>query len=165
MVSRTLSCQGEPGLRGSSGPLERPPLVQAWHDDRHYLQKEGGLDRCFQHRSGALCEGKPAFGSWSDTEGQLHINCLEMMAVCSSPSEFLTGPEGTLRASPLRQHDSGILYKSARRAHLKMPFRDGKTPLGVGASRPAVIEGSTCAWRIEPRSRHASPQRSVCSTH
>ena len=30
---------------------------------------------------GALCEGRPAFGSWSHEESHLHINCLEMLAV------------------------------------------------------------------------------------
>ncbi len=31
---------------------------------------------------GALCEGKPTFGLWSKEESGLHINCLEMLAVC-----------------------------------------------------------------------------------
>ncbi len=38
---------------------------------------------------GALCEGRPAFGSWSDAEGRLHINCLEMTAVCRGLQTFL----------------------------------------------------------------------------
>ncbi len=73
----------------------------------------------------------------------------------SSSSNLLAAAEGTPRASPLRQHDSGVLYKSPGRAHLETPFRDGKMPLGMGTSQPAFIEGSTCARRIEPRSRHA----------
>ncbi len=31
---------------------------------------------------GALCEGKLTFGLWSEEESGLHINCLEMLAVC-----------------------------------------------------------------------------------
>ncbi len=33
---------------------------------------------------GALCEGKPTFGLWSEEESGLHINCLEMLAVCQA---------------------------------------------------------------------------------
>ncbi len=31
---------------------------------------------------GALCEGKPTFGLWSEEESGLHLNCLELLAVC-----------------------------------------------------------------------------------
>ncbi len=33
---------------------------------------------------GALCEGRPDFCLWSKEEGSLHINCLEMLAVCGA---------------------------------------------------------------------------------
>ncbi len=38
---------------------------------------------------GALCEGKPTFGLWSEEESGLHINCLEMLAVCRACQVFL----------------------------------------------------------------------------
>ncbi len=38
---------------------------------------------------GALCEGKPTFGHWSETESGFHINCLEMLAVCRACQFFL----------------------------------------------------------------------------
>ncbi len=38
---------------------------------------------------GALCEGKPSFGLWSEKESGLHINCLEMLAVCQPCQFFL----------------------------------------------------------------------------
>ncbi len=38
---------------------------------------------------GALCEGKPTFGLWSEEESGLHINCLEMLAVCQACQFFL----------------------------------------------------------------------------
>ena len=38
---------------------------------------------------GALFEGKPAFGLWSDREKCLHINCLEMIAVENALRRFL----------------------------------------------------------------------------
>ncbi len=39
---------------------------------------------------GALCDSKPAFGLWSKKEGHLHINRLEMLAVCLSLRTFLS---------------------------------------------------------------------------
>ena len=38
---------------------------------------------------GALFEGKPVFGLWSDQEKCLHINCLEMIAVENALKRFL----------------------------------------------------------------------------
>ncbi len=38
---------------------------------------------------GALCDGKPSFGHWSKEKGWLHINCLEMLAVCLGLRTFL----------------------------------------------------------------------------
>ncbi len=43
---------------------------------------------------GALCEGKPTFGLWSEEESGLHINCLEMLAVCHACQLFLLGIRG-----------------------------------------------------------------------
>lgn len=43
---------------------------------------------------GALCDGKPAFGHWSKEEGWLHINCLEMLAVCLGLRTFLPDLRG-----------------------------------------------------------------------
>ena len=38
---------------------------------------------------GAICEGTPVFGLWSDREKLLHINCLEMIAVKNALTRFL----------------------------------------------------------------------------
>ncbi len=63
LASRKPPCQGEPGLRCSSG--------------------------------------KPAFSLWSKKECYLHINCLEMLAVCLGLRTFLPDLKGTSRLSPL----------------------------------------------------------------
>ncbi|CAM4610191.1 unnamed protein product [Leuciscus chuanchicus] len=47
-----------------------------------------------QHSWGALHEGKPASGLWSSTEQSLHINCLEMKAVCLALKAFLSNLKG-----------------------------------------------------------------------
>ncbi len=43
---------------------------------------------------GALCEGKLTFGLWSEKESGLHINCLEMIAVCQACQFFLPDKRG-----------------------------------------------------------------------
>ncbi len=43
---------------------------------------------------GAQCEGKPTFGLWSEEESGLHINCLEMLAVCRACHFFLPDIRG-----------------------------------------------------------------------
>ncbi|KAL0179853.1 hypothetical protein M9458_025295, partial [Cirrhinus mrigala] len=48
LVSQMPSCQGRPGLRSSPSSLEGPSVDGAGCTPGHCLQKEGGLDRCFQ---------------------------------------------------------------------------------------------------------------------
>ncbi len=43
---------------------------------------------------GVLCEGKPTFGLWSEEESGLHINCLEMLAVCHACQFLLSDIKG-----------------------------------------------------------------------
>ncbi|KAL0204548.1 hypothetical protein M9458_002566, partial [Cirrhinus mrigala] len=43
---------------------------------------------------GALCDGKPAFGLWTKAEAGIHINCLEMLAVCRALHFFLPDLKG-----------------------------------------------------------------------
>ncbi len=43
---------------------------------------------------GMLCEGKPTFGPWSEEEPGLHLNCLEMLAVCHACQFFLPDIRG-----------------------------------------------------------------------
>lgn len=45
-------------------------------------------------RWGALCEGIPAFGSWSSLEKCLHINSLEMMPLFLALKTFLPAQQG-----------------------------------------------------------------------
>ena len=43
---------------------------------------------------GALLEGRPVYGLWSDQESLLHINCLEMLAVENALKHFLPYLQG-----------------------------------------------------------------------
>lgn len=38
---------------------------------------------------GATCNGCPAYGVWKSRHLSWHINCLEMLAVCLAPNQFL----------------------------------------------------------------------------
>ncbi len=42
----------------------------------------------------ALCDGKPFFGPWSEKEGYLHINCLEILAVWLGFRTFMSDLRG-----------------------------------------------------------------------
>ncbi len=54
------------------------------------VQKEDGHDRCLQlGMPPTLYGGRLAFGSWSNLEQRLHINCLEMLAVFIALKTFL----------------------------------------------------------------------------
>lgn len=79
-------------------------------------------------RVGELCSStdqpsEPGFLSFRKWK----ISCRSVASKCCWYVDLLTRPEGTPCASPLGQHDSGILYKSPGQAHLEMPFQDGKT--------------------------------------
>ncbi len=62
---------------------------------------------------GALLEGKPTFGLWSKEESGLHINCLEMLAVCHACQFFLPDIRGhhVLVPSDSRSEMSSIKYQ------------------------------------------------------
>lgn len=43
---------------------------------------------------GAMCEGKPTLGPWLKEKSQLHIKCLEMLALCRALLTFLPDLKG-----------------------------------------------------------------------
>ncbi len=92
---------------------------------------------------GALCEGKPTFGLWSEEESGLHINCLEMLAVCHACQFFLPDIRGhhVLVRSDSRSVVSYINHKP----HLEAPLQAGELPSCVGSDQSALAEGNTCA--------------------
>ncbi len=84
LTSRMQPRNGDSGLRISPGPLEGPLLAKARHDSRHGAQKEGIMNRRFQQGLVCAVRGQTDFGLWSKEESGLHINCLEMLAVCQA---------------------------------------------------------------------------------
>ncbi len=85
LASRTPPRNGDSGLCISPGPFKGPPLAKARRDLTHSAQKEG----CSNKGWGALCEGQTDLRSWSEEESGLHINCLEILAVCHACQFFL----------------------------------------------------------------------------
>ncbi len=84
-LGRLYTRNGDSGLCISPGPFKGPPLAKARRDLTHSAQKEG----CSNKGWGALCEGQTDLRSWSEEESGLHINCLEMLAVCHACQLFL----------------------------------------------------------------------------
>ncbi len=78
--------QGEPGLCNIPSPLKRPSLDGKGHAWEWFARER--LSRQM------LCEGKPTFGHWLKAEKRLHINCLEMLAVCRAWQFFLPDLKG-----------------------------------------------------------------------
>ncbi len=92
---------------------------------------------------GTLCDGKPAFGLWSKKEGYLHINCLDMLAVCLGLRTFL--PD-------LRGHH--VLVRSDSMTGVSYINRQG----ALSSRRLFILAERllrACAGQTEPRSRHA----------
>ncbi len=102
---------------------------------------------------GALCEGKPTFGPWSEDESGLNINCLEMLAV-SGLSILTAGHSGTPRANTLRQQIRGVIHKLPGWPHLEVTLHAGERPSCMGSEQSALTEGDACAGQYEPRSTH-----------
>lgn len=80
--------QGNPPLHQSCGPFENSLPVSIRHPVGTDLHEEGGNDRCLQLGLGSSVRRRPAFGSWSNLEQCLTINCLKMMAGFSSPKKL-----------------------------------------------------------------------------
>ncbi|XDV12998.1 hypothetical protein PO909_001522 [Leuciscus waleckii] len=109
---------------------------------------------------GALLEGRPLFGQWSEREKLLHINCLEMMAVDNALRRFLSPDKKTPRLGPFGQHVSGGLYKSPRRYQIQNPSQADGTPPGLGSAQSALAQGSACARPSECGTRQTVQKQS-----
>ncbi|XDV30682.1 hypothetical protein PO909_033538 [Leuciscus waleckii] len=83
MALKPSSYQGGPQLHQSPGSLESG--VSLGIVSRRMVVTTDASNTAW----GALCEGKPASGSWTSTEGWLHINCQEMLAVLLAFKTFL----------------------------------------------------------------------------
>ncbi len=121
--------QGNPSLCQSCGPLDNSSPVFIRRAVGSDLQKEGSHNGCLQLRLGGSVWGQPDIWLLVDPWAtyQLHINCLEMMAVCLALKTFLTALKGhhslvrldkttviayTNHQGSLRSHP---LYRMARR--------------------------------------------------
>ncbi len=114
---------------------------------------------------GALCEGKSTFGLWSEKESGLHINFLEMLALCHACQFFLPDIRGH---HVLVRSVRGVLHKSPGRPRLEATLHAGERPSCVGSEQSALTKGSLCAGQVEPWNSQGtmSPQgngRSTCS--
>ncbi len=155
LTSRMQPRNGDSGLRISPGPLEGPLLAKARHDSRHGAQKEGYHDRRFQQGLGCAVRGQTDFGLWSKEESGLHINCLEMLAVCQACQFCLLDIKG--------HH---MLVHSDSRSVVSYINHQG----GLVSERLCTLandllvcltEGGACAGQNEPRSKHVVKEQFI----
>ncbi len=99
---------------------------------------------------GAVCDGKPAFGTWSETEKSWHKLS---GAPCCTPSTRVLSPRysSTSRSHQDGQHDSGSIYKSPRQCELATTAAAGERPPSVGRSTSPLHPGITCSRTPELR--------------
>ncbi len=94
---------------------------------------------------GALCEGKPTFGLWSVEESTLHINCLEMLAVCQACQFFLLDIRGHHMLVRSDSRTMGFIHKSPGRPCLETTLHAVEQPSCVGSEQSGLAEGNACA--------------------
>ncbi len=153
LASRTPLRNGDSGLCISPGLLEETPwLKQGMILNTAHRRKVVMTDASIKGW-GALCEGKLTFGLWSEEESGLHINCLEMLAVCQACQLFLPDIRGhhVLVRSDSR---SVVSNKSPGRPRLGATLHAVERHSCVGPEQFALTEGDACAGQNEPRSRH-----------
>ncbi len=107
---RTPANQGEPGLCDNPGPLEMSSVDEQGVPLVMVCRRKVVWGDASNTGWGALCEGWPAFCLWSKEEGRLHINCLEMLAVCGYLHAFLPDLKGhhVLVRSDSMNHQGGL---------------------------------------------------------
>ncbi len=94
LASRMPPRNGDSGLCISPGPLEGPLLAKVRHDPRHGTQKEGCHNRCFQQGLGSVVRGQTDLRPVVWRGVGLHINYIEMLAVCQACQFFLPDIRG-----------------------------------------------------------------------
>ncbi len=118
LVSRTPPRNGDLGLCISPGPLEGPFLAKVRRDTAH--RRKVVTTDASNKGWGALCEGKPTFGHWSEEESGLYTNCLKMLAVCQACQFFL--PDILVRSAGQWCHTHrlflGMVQRSVHFRHL-----------------------------------------------
>ncbi len=73
---------------------------------------------------GALCDGRPAYSTWTSAQEKCHINCLELKAVFLALQCFLPVIKDQ-RPGLDRQHDGGVLYQPSWRNSFTLATKAG----------------------------------------
>ncbi len=63
---------------------------------------------------GAIMEGQPVNGVWTESVKIMHINCLELLAVFFGPQTLPPADKRLTYVSKIKQHNSSCVYKQAR---------------------------------------------------
>ncbi len=95
---------------------------------------------------GALCDGKLAFGLWSKKESYLHINCLEILAVCLGLHKL---PGRSFLEVPLILADHLLRWAQLNLRLQRATHMPGK--LNLGADMLSRSNVPSDKWTLHPR--------------
>jgi hypothetical protein len=104
---------------------------------------------------GALCDGRPAFGTWTGDRTRWHINCLEMEAVHLALRGFPPICERPSCSHQNGQHGGGGVHKSPRRFTVAIPAGASEAAIIMDGQGSTVDSSSACAGQSELRRGHA----------
>ncbi len=103
---------------------------------------------------GAVCEGMPASGRWSEPQIRWHINRLELEAVCLALKELSTTGTATCTDSH-RQHVCSFVHKSPGRHSFQGFVRAGSDFTAMGGFSPSIHQSNAHPRSLESWGRHA----------
>ncbi len=104
---------------------------------------------------GAVCEGMPASGQWSEPQIRWHINRLELEAVFFS-SEGVSSTTGTAACTDShRQHVCSRVHKSPGRRPFEGFVQAGSDVTAMGGFSPSIHQSNAHPRSFESRGGHA----------
>ncbi len=104
---------------------------------------------------GAVCEGMPASGRWSEPQIRWHINRLELEAVFLALKEFRAQLELATCTDSHRQHVCSFVHKSPGRHSFQGFVRAGSDFTAMGGFSPSIHQSNAHPRSLESRGGHA----------
>ncbi len=104
---------------------------------------------------GAVCEGMPASGQWSEPQIRWHINRLELEAVFLALKEFQAQLELAACTDSHRQHVCSRVHKSPGRRPFEGFVQAGSDVTAMGGFSPSIHQSNAHPRSFESRGRHA----------
>ncbi len=104
---------------------------------------------------GAVCEGMPASGRWSEPQIRWHINRLELEAVFLALKGVLSTTGTATCTDSHRQHVCSFVHKSPGRHSFQGFVRAGSDFTAMGGFSPSIHQSNAHPRSLESRGGHA----------